>query len=329
MKLGADLFSLRFNDWNAFDYLEYAHKIGLDVVMYPDPTFLESLDEEYLARVKAKADALGIEIQMGMDSICETSTRFPAEQGSAVEQLQTMLRVASQLGSPILRCLLGSNADRHTEVPFTQHLQNTIDALQAVRNQAVDLGIKFAVENHAGDMLGYELKALVEAAGTDFVGVCIDSGNPLWVGESPHVTLDHVAPYVVTSHIRDTAVWSHPQGAVAQWVAMGDGNIDIEGWSRRYMAECSDTVFMLEIISTLPPKVLNYLEPEYWAVYAEQPAGEFARFLALVANGAPYTMPAVTASWSDITPELQVAMAAQQRLNMEKSVNYCRTVLGI
>lgn len=329
MKLGADLFSLRFNNWNAVECLEYASQIGLDVVMYPDPTFLDSLETDYLEVVNAKADELGVEIQMGMDSICETSTRFPAERGSAVEQLRTMLTAAGQVGSPVLRCLLGSNADRHTKVTFEQHLQNTIDALRAVREQAMDLGITLAVENHAGDMLGFELKALVEEAGTDFVGVCIDAGNPLWVGESPFVTLDHVAPYVVTSHIRDTAVWSHSKGAAAQWVAMGDGNIGIEAWARHYMESCPDTVFMLEIISTLPPRVLNYLEPEYWTVYADQPAGEFAQFLALVANGESYTAPTVTADWGAITPQLQTAMAAQQRINMEKSVAFCQERLGL
>lgn len=329
MKLGADLFSLRFNDWNAFEYLEYASEIGLDTVMYPDPTFLDSLDDAYLAEVKAKADEVGVEIQMGMDSICETSTRFPAERGSAVEQLSAMLNAAAAVGSPILRCLLGSHLDRRTEVPFAKHIQNTIEALQAVRDQANDLGIKLAIENHAGDMLGYELKALVEATGTDFVGVCIDAGNPLWVGESPFVTLDHVAPYVLTSHIRDTAVWSHPRGAVAQWVAMGDGNVGIEAWSRQYMERCSDTVFMLEIISTLQSKVLNYLEPEYWDVYAEQPAGEFAQFLTMVANGEPFTTPIITTNWGDIPPEFLTAMAAQQRAMMEKSVAFCKETLGL
>lgn len=329
MKLGADLFSLRFNGWDAFEYLDYAAQIGLDVVMYPDPTFLDSLEDDYLALVKAHADKVGVEVQVGMDSICETSTRFPAERGSATEQLQTMLRVANVFGSPILRCLLGSNADRHTEAPFEQHLQNTINALQSVRTQAMDLGIKLAIENHAGDMLGYELKALVEEAGTDFVGVCIDAGNPLWVGESPFVTLDHVAPYTIASHIRDTAVWPHPKGAVAQWVAMGDGNIGIEAWSRCYMDECPNDVFMLEIITTLPPKVLNYLEEDYWEVYAEQPASEFARFLALAAKGTSYTEPTVTVNWGAIPPDMQAAMAAQQRSNMEKSVQFCREVLGI
>ena len=57
-----------------------------------------------------------------------------------------------------------------------------------------------------------ELKGLVEAAGTDFVGVCIDSGNPVWTIEDPHLTLDTLAPYVLTSHMRDSALWRAPEG---------------------------------------------------------------------------------------------------------------------
>ena len=52
MKLGLDLFSLRRQGWTIFQHLDYCHGIGLDVVMIPDPDFLESLDDEYLRRVK-------------------------------------------------------------------------------------------------------------------------------------------------------------------------------------------------------------------------------------------------------------------------------------
>ena len=329
MKLGVDVFSLRFNEWDAFGYLDYAKQIGLDVVMFPDPDFFESLDDTYLARVKAHADGLGLELEVGVYSCCSASTSFSDRRGTAVEQLSTMLHVADVLGSKVMRTLLGSNADRHTETPLAEHIANTIGALQAVRDQAMDLNIKIAVENHAGDLLGRELKTLVEDAGPEFVGVCIDSGNPLWMGESPYVTLEHLAPYVVMSHIRDGAVSFHPQGAVVQWVAMGDGSIDIADWSRRYQELCPDTNFTLEIITSLPPKVLPYLEPTYWDAYPELPAAEFAQFLQLVHNGMPYTQPLLTASWADLSPDYKRAIAQEQRIQLEKSVKYCRDVLGI
>ena len=329
MKLGIDCFSLRFNDWNAFELLDYAARTGIDVVHFSEHEPLESLDEAYLKRVKAYADNLGVAIEMGMWSICPTSTSFRNDDGTAVEQLSRMLTVAHIVGSPALRCILGTNADRQTEGGIAARMQDTIETCRAVRDQAMDLGIKIAIENHAGDMQGRELKALIKTAGPEFVGACIDAGNPLWVAESPFVTLDHLAPYVVMSHIRDTVVSLHPSGAVAQWVPMGDGNIGMERWARRYMAECPATNFTLEIITSLPPKVLNYIEPEFWTIYPDTPAAEFAQFVALAAKGEPYTQPILTASWAEISPVYRSALAEQQCRQVEKSMAYCRETLGI
>lgn len=85
MKIGADIFSLRFNEWSAIEYLEYADQIGLNSVMFPDPTFFESLDDAYLRSIKAKAADLGLVIEVGIDSICPTSTYFSDERGTDVE----------------------------------------------------------------------------------------------------------------------------------------------------------------------------------------------------------------------------------------------------
>jgi sugar phosphate isomerase/epimerase len=170
---------------------------------------------------------------------------------------------------------------------------------------------------------------LIERAGPDFVGACIDSGNPLWVAESPFTTLEHLAPYVVMSHIRDTAVWAHPKGAAAQWVPMGEGTVHIDRWAAEYIAKCPNTNFTLEIIATLAPRVLNYLETEFWEIYPTTPAHEFARFLQHVAEGQAYTRPALTADWGNLTPEIRTALAVEQRRQLEQSVHYCREVLAV
>jgi sugar phosphate isomerase/epimerase len=246
-----------------------------------------------------------------------------------------MLHVASALGSPILRCVLGSNADRRRckasdELPLEAHMQNTVETCRSVRGLAMELGIKLALENHAGDMLGWELKGLIERAGPEYVGACIDSGNPVWVAEDPMVTLEHVAPYVVTSHVRDSAVAPHPKGAAVQWVAMGDGNVGIDAWVKRYQALCPQAPLSLEIITGGVPRVLNYFEDEYWEVYPQARASEFARFERLVRRGQPYVGTAVTvARGAEVPEEYQAAQVAQQRYDLERSVNYCREKLGI
>jgi len=327
MRLGVDIYSLRFQGWDAFEHLEYAHGLGLDVVHFSDLNPFESLEEGYLRQVKDRADELGIGIEAGMLSICPTSTIFSDEQGTAVEQVCQMLHIAHVLGSPILRCVLGNRADRHTELPLEAHIEATVETCRAVRDLALELGIMLAIENHGGDMQGRELKALIEEAGPDYVGACIDSGNALWVAESPFVTLEHLAPYVVTSHVRDTAVWEHPRGAAVQWMAMGDGSVGIEEWDRQFQEQCGDSCFTLEIITGGPPRVLNYLEPEFWEAYPHTPASEFAQFLKLVREGQPFVGPMLTTGPGEVPTEYQAALAVQQRLDLERSVKYCQEVL--
>ncbi|MEK7391841.1 MAG: hypothetical protein AAB214_04665 [Fibrobacterota bacterium] len=65
-----------------------------------------------------------------------------------------------------------------------------VKVLRNVRSLVLDNQLKIAIENHAGDMQARELKMLIEEAGKDFVGACLDSGNPLWTIEDPHLTLE-------------------------------------------------------------------------------------------------------------------------------------------
>ena len=329
MRLGLDVFGLRFNDWSADELLDYAHRIGVGVVHFSEVQFFESLDRSYLEQVKRHADELGISVEVGMASICPTSMSFSPARGTATEQVAEMLHVAALMESPALRCYMGTSADRRTDVPLEAHRVATVATLRSVRSLALDLGVKIAIENHAGDMQGHELALLIEEAGPDFVGACIDAGNALWAAESPFVTLDHLAPYVLMCHVRDTALWPHPRGAAAQWVAMGEGTVGISDWVSVFQQRCPSVNLTLEIITTIAPRVLNYLESDFWTVYPATLAAEFAQFLRLVQDGQPYTQPALTADWASMPPEYRAALAVQQREKLEKSVRYCRDVLNI
>jgi sugar phosphate isomerase/epimerase len=318
VKLGIDLFSIRSQGWSPFEYLDYCARWKARVVHFSEIRFLGGLEETHLKRVREHAARLGIELEIGMRSICPTSKLFDASQGTAEDQLGRMIAAARTAGSGIVRAFLGSMADRTGPLPIEGHIANTVKVLRAMRSRAQDAQVRIAIENHAGDMQARELKTLIEEAGKDFVGACIDSGNPLWTLEDPHLTLDTLAPYVFTSHVRDSAVWRVPEGAAVQWVRMGAGNIGIREYVRKYRERCAGRALSLEIIVT-QPRVFPFHDPKFWEGYQRTPAWEFARFLTLVDRGTPRTP----------SPPVPKDQAAQrEREDLEASIQFTQELLN-
>jgi sugar phosphate isomerase/epimerase len=318
VQLGIDLFSVRSQGWTAFEHLDYAAKFGAKVVHFSEIRFLGSLEDDHVKKVAAHAKKLGITLEIGMRSICPTSTSFDPKQGTAEEQLKRVIHAAHLADSRLVRCFLGSMADRQSSTPLEGNIENTAKTLRACRTFAQDHNIKVAVENHAGDMQARELKGLIELAGKDFVGAVIDSGNPVWALEDPHLTLETLAPYILTSHVRDSYLWKTPEGIAVQWTRMGEGNVDISGWVKRYRELCPGKALSMEIIVTGQRK-FQVFEQKFWEAYRNTPAWEFSRFLALAEKGTPQPDP----------PKLEKdAAAIKERRDLELSIEFTKKLLA-
>jgi len=309
-RLGLDTYSLRAQGWSAFQQLDYCASHGVRVVHFSEPRLIGGLERAHLERVRAHADALGLDIEIGMLSICPTSGIFDPAQGTAEEQLGRMIDAAVICGSPLVRCVLGNALDRRTPGGIERHIEETLKVLRAIRSHVVDAGLKLALENHSGDMQARELKALVETAGTDYVGVCLDSGNASWAIEDPHLTLETLAPYVLTSHMRDSALWVTPAGVVGQWTRMGEGSVDIERYIRTYVTRCPGRAVSLELIMHRQ-RTFDYHDTEFWSAYRSTPAWEFARFLTRAEKGEP--RPDVDASLTETVEDVDASLAWMTR----------------
>ena len=223
-----------------------------------------------------------------------------------------MITAANTVGSKIIRCVLGSVEDRKAG-PIERHIGSMVKVLHNVRSRLVDANLKIAIENHAGDMQARELKTLVEEAGRDFVGVCLDSGNPLWTIEDPHLTLDTLHPYALTSHVRDSAVWRTPEGAAVAWVRMGEGNVNIEDYVHKYVRLCPGRALSMECIVT-GPRMFPYKDPKFWDPYRTTPAWEFERFVAIAERGKPH----------ENKPASKDQAAQREREDLEASIEYTK-----
>ena len=310
---GVDLFSLRSQGWDAFQHLDYCAKWGAKVVHFSEIRFLGSLEDDHVRKVGERARDLGIDLEIGMRSVCPTSRAFDPNQGTAEEQLTRVIRAATIAKSKLVRAFLGTMEDRKT-APIEEHIEKVVAVLRNVRSRALDAGIRIAIENHAGDMQARELKMLIEGAGRDFVGACFDSGNPVWAIEDPHLTLETLAPYILTSHIRDSYLWNTDEGTAVRWTRMGEGNVDIAALLRRYAELCPGRAMSLEIIVT-GPRMFTWKKPEFWEPYKNTPAREFARFIRIAETGkAQDPMPPVSKEMA----------AAREREDFEASVLWTR-----
>jgi len=310
-RLGLDTYSLRAQNWDAFQQLDYCAARGVKVVHFSEPRLIGGFDRTHLQRVRAHADSLGLGIEIGMLSICPTSGIFDPAQGSADDQLGRTIDAAVICGSALVRCVLGNTFDRRTAGGIERHIEQVLQVLRRVRSRVMDAGVKIALENHSGDMQARELKLLVETAGSDFVGVCIDSGNAVWAIEDPHLTLETLAPYVLTSHMRDSAVWNTPGGIVAQWTRMGEGTVDIARYIRSYVERCPGRAVSLELILHRQ-RTFDYHDDEFWAAYRNTRAWEFARFLTLAEQGTP--RPDVDPSRTETLEEVDASVASLESL---------------
>lgn len=315
LRIGIDLFSLRNQGWTPFEYLDYCARQKVQVVHFSEIRFLGGLEEAHLKKVRDHAARLGIQVEVGMRSICPTSSAFDPKQGTAEEQIARMLDAARLLGSPIVRAFLGHGGDRRGKLTIDEHIENAVKVLRASRSRIQASGLKIAIENHAGDMQAREVKTLIEEAGTDIAGSCLDSGNPLWAIEDPHLTLETLAPYVLTAHLRDSFVWRTAEGSAVQWVRLGEGNVGIENYVRRFAELCPGKTVSLEVIIT-GPVMQRFSEPNFWQAYRKTPAWEFARFLALADKGKPRPAPVPAASKEEA--------AAREREDLEASLRWLR-----
>ena len=286
---GIDSYTLRSTKWDAFQYLDYVKSLGLNNIQFSEfphlhPDYKQATDEAFLRKVRAHAERVGVRLEMGTWGVCPTSRSFRRSYGTAEEQLGLAIRAAAILGATTVRCVIGNEPERKENGPVEKHIDAMIRLCRNVRDQAVRAGVKIAIENHK-DLRAEEMKRLVEQAGPDYVGVCLDTGNPILVLEDPLQTVEILAPYAVTTHFRDTVLYAGDRGAVFQWVALGDGNVAIDGVIREFRRRCPHVPLNLEIITGRPPADLPYFEPEYWKGFDKVSAADFARFVGLARSG--------------------------------------------
>jgi sugar phosphate isomerase/epimerase len=314
VELGSVDGSIGGNQFTPVQVLDHLSSIKLTWAMISLPPAVLA-DPAAVRQVRDHADRLGIKLQLAFGSVCPTARSFNAQLGTVEEQVTRALAASQIFGAKCLRCILGGDPERPQ---IEMHIDNMVKAVRGMRSRILDSGIKLAVENHGGDLQAREMKMMIEAAGPDVMGVCLDSGNPVWMLEDPHMTLETLIPYAETSHVRDSAVWKVPEGIAVRWVNMGEGNVDIDGWIRKFIQAKPGLPIIFENLVSGNPRVHAIYDQKFWDNWRRMPASELSRFLAVAEKGTP----------TPATPRPEGKTAGQQRIeDLEQCVKYTRELL--
>jgi hypothetical protein len=151
------------------------------------------------------------------------------------------------------------------------------------------------------------------------MGVCLDAGNPVWMLEDPHFTLETLVPYALTCHVRDSAVWKTPDGIAVRWVNMGDGNVDIDGWMQKFIQAKPGMPIIFENLVSGAPRVHHIYDPAFWTNWSKMSAADFSRFLTIADRGTPKPAAPLAAGKT---------AGQQRREDLEACVRYARERLS-
>jgi hypothetical protein len=325
--MGINTYCLRAMRWKDIQLIDYADGLKMDAVFLQDSLDPQAMEPSHWRQVHDYVTEKRLHIETGTGAVLPKS---PAEFDASVRNLQQAVQRAKAIGSPIVRCLHASDREHLPPGPVEQHIETMIKLLRAVRSQAMDAGVKYAIENHK-DLLSFEMKQVIEGAGKEFVGSYLDTGNPVFVMEDPMTTLEHLGPLAVTVHLRDSVIYDTPRGIAVQWVPLGEGVIDFPAFLSRLRQLASGVHVYIKPITGRPPQILPVYDPAFWKAYPDSRAGEFARFLALAKKGQPYERHMVIEDLAGRPmPEAFLpAVQFQQREHMERSVEYAKKKLDL
>jgi sugar phosphate isomerase/epimerase len=191
------------------DILKHTHEMGCGVLQICDYPPIDTLTAAELDDIRNTAADLGIELELGTRGI------DPAH-------LQRYLEMADRLGVTLVRSMLHT-ATHKPSIDDAVTLLN--DAIPAYESHGVTVALETYEQVPTADLV-----YVVEAVGSDALGICLDPANCVAGLELPHDVVDRTAPYVKNMHIKDFA-FTRQAGWVGFTLAgcpLGEGLLDYD-----------------------------------------------------------------------------------------------------
>jgi sugar phosphate isomerase/epimerase len=301
--------SARFSD--ALEFLEYARKLGAGGVQVT----IGARDVAYAHRIRAKAEEHGM--------FFEPQFALP-ENESDVPRFENDVRLARETGAAVSRTVcLGSRRYEtfKSAEQFRAFRERSLHSLTLAEPILKRHRLHVAIENHK-DWLVPEFLDLLRRLNSEWIGVCVDTGNNIALLEEPMELVEALAPFAFSTHIKDMAVQEMADGFLLSEVPLGEGFLDLKRMVAILLKANSAIQFNLEMI-TRDPLRIPCLTETYWATMEDTPASRLASALTRVKrNKSSKPLPKTTG----LTFEQQLEF---EDANVRHSLKYARDHLSL
>jgi sugar phosphate isomerase/epimerase len=209
--------------WTTAQFLKRAAELGVTAVSL-QTVYLPPLNQSSVAEIRRELDRYGLEPVLawghpaGLDG---------GEDPAKADDLSHAMLAAKQLGCSLMRIVCG-NFDTG-RIPISERMDRLVPILRRAAAEAKDLGLTLAVENHA-DFKMRELIELIDRVIATNLGICLDTGNTVRVGDDLMEATALAAPRVKMVHLKDLVVIEASRGNPSAWwpsAPLGRGHFDI------------------------------------------------------------------------------------------------------
>lgn len=208
-----------------------AHEMGCTTL---DGIFGMEDTGRYIDYLKGLMDKYNIEpdIRTGRKLFDLTGPDGKAARDELILRCKTMHKLGLNILRSAYNGMLKLNFSRYDkQVGRAGHMKRCIENLREAAKILEDEEIFLGIENHM-DFTGRDFVEIFDAVDSPCVGAALDTGNGMTVFSDPNEEYKLLAPYVITTHIKDTNVLQDPAKAHAPYAPVdcmiGEGFVDIE-----------------------------------------------------------------------------------------------------
>lgn len=259
--------------WTIEEFVNFAYGRSLGGIEAPLKRFIPDLNPEHLKKLRS------LLIEREMFFLMDVETALDAD------QIIAMIPLAKEFGSNLIRIkssnILSGDRQKFGQ-PWANHIQHCISVLRDLVPRLRDQELKIAIENHQ-DLDSNDLIRIIEAVGSDVVGVNFDIGNAFSVCEDPINFANKLGSSVINIHLKDYKIFRSDDGFRLARCPLGEGSVDFKT-ILPLLEKNSPNARMVIELGALEARNIAWLTASFWEEIQPRKQSELVTFFQQIEN---------------------------------------------